>query len=748
MKEALFLLCTLFALTLGSCKKDTNTIELDNPTTLSSSSNFDWKSTRDVNFSVEISDPRFANELHMVSIYTADPEKGGELITQGSASLTSKFETRIDLPNSLQEVFVLKSAPNGSKISQNVPVSTGKVSLIIGSVGISAGLTNVAKNIRIASKANTTLAVSPNCTTGCDFQKTLTVNDEWLSVSNGATLCVSGSNKTFNLNINAGGGTLRICGTGITLKNLNDNSNGSAIKIIVTSSGVVTLPNFNFNSANNTFENYGSVTFVENLALPGKLYNYGTLNVTKDYNINSLSNTISTHFNEGVISVGGQMNINSNTILTNSKSITTEYLNVNSQGTLNNNCKLIVNQNFINDYRVNNYNYMKVGNTTKVNGTAILKLTDGSIFETQVMDALGGTIEGIGTTSLVKVIGSTNNNIILNAKQTNDPKVKGSIQYCDNASLPAGLFANGAMQGCDVYIVKNECNNQTGNGTPPVINPDSDGDGVADCNDSYPNDPTKAFNNYSTNYNGGGTTTAFEDKWPIKGDYDMNDVVITSKYLVVTNSVNKVVQIKADYKLLATGGEFQNGAGIQFNIPSGGASNLVASVGVSFEGGQDSLVLVLFSNSRAEQSEWNTIVGKPLSSPKSYAATFTVLNGPSIQQFGVGSYNLFIWNNTQPGYGRGYETHLRDKSPTKLANKALFNSGDDRSNNGVKYVTENNLPWGIELPIANFAYSKETVSIVDSYLKFNSWAASNGVLYNDWYSNTAVGFRITENLFQ
>lgn len=210
--------------------------------------------------------------------------------------------------------------------------------------------------------------------------------------------------------------------------------------------------------------------------------------------------------------------------------------------------------------------------------------------------------------------------------------------------------------------------------------------------------------------------------------------------------MQKVVQIKTDYKLLATGDEFQNGGGIQFNIPSTNGSNLVAPAGVSFEGGQDSLVLILFNNSRAEQAEWNTIIGKPLTVAKTYAVSFKVLNGPSIHSFGVGSYNFFIWNNIS-GYGRGYETHLRDKRPTKLANKALFNSGDDRSNNGVKYVTANNLPWAIELPIANFAYSKETISIVDTYLKFSSWATSNGTVYTDWYSNTTAGFRNMNNIF-
>jgi len=148
-------------------------------------------------------------------------------------------------------------------------------------------------------------------------------------------------------------------------------------------------------------------------------------------------------------------------------------------------------------------------------------------------------------------------------------------------------------------------------------------------------------------------------------------------------------------------------------------------------------VLVLFNNSRAEVTEWNTVIGKPVSPAKLFRAIFNLTSGPSIQNFGVGSYNLFIWNNTS-GFGRGYETHLRDKSPTKFVNLALYNTGDDRSDNGVTYVTENNWPWAIELPIANFAYSKEAVSIVNTYLKFSSWATLNGSLFADWYTNIGV----------
>ena len=275
---------------------------------------------------------------------------------------------------------------------------------------------------------------------------------------------------------------------------------------------------------------------------------------------------------------------------------------------------------------------------------------------------------------------------------------------------------------------------------------DTDGDGVTDINDTYPNDKGKAFVHCSINFAAGGSTVAFEDNWPLKGDYDMNDVVLNYRYRIITNSHNKVVHIKADYKLLATGGNFENAAGIQFNIPKANAVNLVAPPGVSIEQGQDSLVLVLFTNSRLEQAEWNTESLRPISAPNKYTISFDVLNGASIAEFGVGTYNPFIWNNTS-NYGRAYETHLRGKNPTKLALRALFNTGDDRSNDGTTYVTSDNLPWAIELPIANFAYPKELVDMTSAYGKFGEWVLSKGAHYRDWYSNTAPGYRDVNKIF-
>jgi len=143
--------------------------------------------------------------------------------------------------------------------------------------------------------------------------------------------------------------------------------------------------------------------------------------------------------------------------------------------------------------------------------------------------------------------------------------------------------------------------------------------------------------------------------------------------------------------------------------------------------------VILFENSRNEQATKNTIPGEALSPVKNYTFTFDVTDGPLLASFGVGNYNPFIWNATG-GYGRGYETHLFGKTPTKLANTSLFGTKDDNSTAGKLYSSINRLPWAIELPIANFAYPIERVEITTAYTRFADWASSGGKTYTNWYS--------------
>ena len=72
------------ALLASSCKKDGIVQDVVNPTLndIVVPTVFSWQTTRDVNFSIGISDARFQNQIHVVAIYLADPTSGARNITQ------------------------------------------------------------------------------------------------------------------------------------------------------------------------------------------------------------------------------------------------------------------------------------------------------------------------------------------------------------------------------------------------------------------------------------------------------------------------------------------------------------------------------------------------------------------------------------------------------------------------------------------------------------------------------------------
>lgn len=227
---------------------------------------------------------------------------------------------------------------------------------------------------------------------------------------------------------------------------------------------------------------------------------------------------------------------------------------------------------------------------------------------------------------------------------------------------------------------------------------DTDGDGVADNLDEYPNDRTMAYNNFSS-ITGAGSTIAFEDQWPKKGDFDMNDLVMACNYNVVTNTQNIVVQVIGYYTLMATGGTTGSAFGVEFPIPSSNVTNLTGGV---LEAKQDKAVVILFTDLRSQTQDWNTISGVTAATQITYKVTFNVINGPKLCDFGT-NYNPFIYNMV--GQSR-LEVHLAGKPPTTLADKTVFGTGDDNTTiaAGKYYVTKTGLPYAIQIPKGVFNY--------------------------------------------
>jgi len=286
---------------------------------------------------------------------------------------------------------------------------------------------------------------------------------------------------------------------------------------------------------------------------------------------------------------------------------------------------------------------------------------------------------------------------------------------------------------------------------------DSDGDGVPDNQDQYPNDPLRAANNY---YPGTGFgSLAFEDSWPFKADYDMNDMVIDYRFNQVTNSANRVVEIKAKLVLRAMGATYHNGFGIELPVlPSQVKScvatlqngspvpvgNLVSIDPVNgLEKSQTKAVVILFDDGYNVLPQTgggigvNTTPTIPFVIPDTINLVISFNTPIGSDIFTSPIYNPFIFANKT----RGTEIHLPNFTPTSLANTALFNTGEDSSNPSSQryYKTANNLPWAINI-YENYNYPVEKVAIITAFLHFADWAQSAGTLYPDWYKDL-TGYR-------
>lgn len=271
---------------------------------------------------------------------------------------------------------------------------------------------------------------------------------------------------------------------------------------------------------------------------------------------------------------------------------------------------------------------------------------------------------------------------------------------------------------------------------------DADNDGVTDTQDEYPNDGTKAFNNYYPSINGA-ASVAFEDQWPSKGDYDLNDLVVDYRYKIVTNAANKVVRVEGKFKPRAAGGVYKNGFGIEFPTLRGNAVNMT---GATLEAGQTNAVAILFNNARVRfNNAFNTVSTEPIQNVDTISISFDLTSPIALSTFTLGSYNPFIYVD-EVGKGRGFEVHLAGKAPTTLANRSVFGTSSDNTNPPtVFYKTKNNLPYAINIP-ESFKYPKERIQVINAYNLFVNWAQSGGTTSTDWYKNTS-GYRNNENIY-
>ncbi|SDS46953.1 LruC domain-containing protein [Polaribacter sp. KT25b] len=253
---------------------------------------------------------------------------------------------------------------------------------------------------------------------------------------------------------------------------------------------------------------------------------------------------------------------------------------------------------------------------------------------------------------------------------------------------------------------------------------DSDGDGIFDQDDAFPNDAEAAFESFTPSKYGKGTI-AFEDLWPSTGDYDFNDAALSYQAIAVLNSDNLAVRLDFICNIKANGAGFTNGIG--FEIEGLDPSKIESVTGTVFtqnfislnangtEANQENAVIIL-------TDDVDNILNETTISIKFVTPISTA-------DLGVAPFNPFIIANKV----RSKEIHLPYRKVTSLGVSGIEIDGVNKDADG-NFISDNGFPWAISI-IHDFKVPKEKIDITDAYNFFSTWAESGGTTNVDWYKD-------------
>ncbi|MGX1929659.1 LruC domain-containing protein [Flagellimonas sp. 2504JD4-2] len=313
----------------------------------------------------------------------------------------------------------------------------------------------------------------------------------------------------------------------------------------------------------------------------------------------------------------------------------------------------------------------------------------------------------------------SNSNLIVMDTQT------GGWEYRYGPSSSSGVLFGRTINDLTTFRVFDEV----------TVDPDTDGDGITDSNDAFPEEADKAFEQFTPSKYGWGTV-AFEDLWPFMGDYDFNDTAVNYRFVAILNSDNMVVELDIHFEVTSDGAGLINAFGIEFeSIPPSLVESVTGTVltegyinvaSNGLEQGQNRAVVILFDNNE-------TMLNVPTTVSMRFTEPITTA------QLGIAPFNPFLIVNKE----RSREIHLPNRFRTTLGANNTEVEGVNQDVDG-NFQTDSGLPWAINI-IHNFRPPKERVAINQAYNFFNQWATSGGNVYPDWYKDS-TGYRNESNL--
>jgi LruC domain-containing protein len=288
---------------------------------------------------------------------------------------------------------------------------------------------------------------------------------------------------------------------------------------------------------------------------------------------------------------------------------------------------------------------------------------------------------------------------------------------------------------------------------PSRAQADSDADGAADSADVFPCDAERAAVSWYPS-EGSSALLAYEDEWPSSTDLDFNDVVIRTQYRVERHHDGRVKQLFALFDPVALGGDHANGLGLQLPAPRllGGASNVTVRrrlAGGAWESvaveSDPNVTVVVSSNLRELYGSPSGRINSPTGAPQlegsrlELEVTFTTPVAFSASlPFVAGAeapFDVFIFRAGTEAPNR-HEIHFPQFAGTQSMNTALFNSGQDTSELGVRYFIQGSgIPAALNLQSSEL-YPTEGTRIDLVFPAIVTFAASRGASASDFYDAT------------
>ncbi len=665
---------------------------------LQAPTDFDWSITKNIDLNVNVNDEYEGKYYYEVSVYDSNPffDENAQLLTKGLAKKDKSFSAVINIPQSLEQIFIVQSMKikDGSTVNaiRNISTDTPTITCDFSNNNFKNSKKVKSLNIHRQSSNNDNFDVPSNAIS-IEGSKTFTISANTNYVIKEGTIFNGDLRWEWCQNTN-----IYVMGT-LAPKNAQE-INGKCTVYI---------------GENGTFQSSSLL-------------------------INSNSGII----NKGIIDIGKIRIDNSGSFIYNHNQLITNTLILTSDSKFRNYCYSDIKE--ILDIQGNTVivgeegllrckNLQMNNSVIELGYNAIAEITNEASFTYK--NTIQANESGAPLTALLKLhsikevgwngLNLTNRLQVLLEKynsrydKSNYIDKENSVTTVTSAEEIIQIPASGCnKKGNNI----NQSNKEPEGSTFPIIvSPDN----------SY--------------------TFVMEDNWPVYGDYDMNDLVMDIELEYEEEENGYINELEIEATLRAVGASKSLAAAIQLDkvpvtaieeiefedIPKEALDGSVFDCINGLEKDQQYAVIPFFDNAhRALGVKNGTLINTGKEDYRVKKKEFEIeikFKANTVKQEDINIKNLNFFIVTDGKKQGRKEVHLRGFQPTQRASRIYLNSNSDNYD-VAPYLSKDNLIWGLMLPSyekKRFNYPKENKNIKDAYPKFADWAVSGGTTNTDWY---------------